>query len=58
MQAPHIDHWNVVICIVRYIKKALRPGFLYMGLGPSLCNALYDRFLMCANTHKGILSHE
>nr|KYP63794.1 hypothetical protein KK1_018377 [Cajanus cajan] len=24
MHAPHIDHWNAMICILRYIKKRLR----------------------------------
>nr|KYP34889.1 hypothetical protein KK1_044100 [Cajanus cajan] len=29
MQAPHIDHWNVVLRILRYIKKASGQGLLY-----------------------------
>jgi len=29
MQNLHIDYWNVVICISKYIKKALGQGLLY-----------------------------
>ena len=28
MQNPCIDHWNVVICILWYLKKALGQGLL------------------------------
>jgi len=29
MQNSCIDHWNVVICILRYLKKVLGQGLLY-----------------------------
>jgi len=29
MQAPCIDHWNVVIHILRYLQKARGQGLLY-----------------------------
>lgn len=32
MQNPNINHRNAVICILRYIKKALGQGFVW---GPS-----------------------
>ena len=33
MQDPHIDHWNVVIRILRYIKKTPGQGLLYKDNG-------------------------
>nr|KYP61339.1 hypothetical protein KK1_015826 [Cajanus cajan] len=33
MQAPYIDHWNVVTRILRYIKKDPRQGLLYEDKG-------------------------
>jgi len=29
MQNPFFDHWNVVICILRYLKKASGQGLHY-----------------------------
>jgi len=29
MQDPCVDHWNVVMCILRYLKKSPRQGLLY-----------------------------
>jgi len=33
MQNPCIDHCNVVICILRYLKEAPRQGLLYEDKG-------------------------
>ena len=33
MQAPHVDHWNVVLRILSYIKKTLGQGMLYEDKG-------------------------
>ena len=35
MQAPRIDHWNAVIRILRYLKKAPGQGLLYEDKGNS-----------------------
>nr|KYP36625.1 hypothetical protein KK1_042243 [Cajanus cajan] len=35
MQAPHIDHWNAITRIGRYIKKAPGQGLLYEDKGNS-----------------------
>ena len=29
MQNPHVDHWNAVMRILRYVKKAPGQGLLY-----------------------------
>nr|KYP51533.1 Copia protein [Cajanus cajan] len=42
MQAPHIDHWNVVLRILRYIKKAPRKGLLYEDKGDSRISGYSD----------------
>jgi len=33
MQNPHLDHWNVVMCILRYVKRAPEQGLLYEDKG-------------------------
>ena len=33
MQNPHVDHYNVVIRILRYIKRAPGQGLLYEDKG-------------------------
>jgi len=33
MQSPHVDHWNVVMRILRYVKKAPGQGLLYEDKG-------------------------
>jgi len=33
MQAPHVGHWNVVIRILKYIKKAPGQELLYEDKG-------------------------
>ncbi|XP_028230537.1 uncharacterized protein LOC114410813 [Glycine soja] len=33
MQNPHLDHWNVVMRILRYVKRALGQGLLYEDKG-------------------------
>ena len=35
MQKPHIDHWNVVIHILKYLKGNPRQGLLYENKGDS-----------------------
>nr|KYP50622.1 Copia protein [Cajanus cajan] len=42
MQAPHINHWNVVLRILRYIKKVLRQGLLYEDNGDSRISRYCD----------------
>ena len=34
MQNPHLDHWNAVMRILRYVKKAPGQGLLYEGDNP------------------------
>jgi len=31
MQAPRVDHRNVVICILKYIKKTPSKGYCVQG---------------------------
>ena len=33
MGCYNTDHWNVVICILKYIKRAPKQGLLYEGKG-------------------------
>jgi len=33
MQSPCVGHWNSIICILRYLKKALGQGLLYENRG-------------------------
>ncbi|RDX91397.1 putative mitochondrial protein, partial [Mucuna pruriens] len=33
MQVPCVDHWAVILCILRYIKKTLGQGLLYEDKG-------------------------
>ncbi|XP_006586529.1 uncharacterized protein LOC114424154 [Glycine soja] len=33
MQNPHLDHWNAVMRILRYVKRALGQGLLYEDKG-------------------------
>lgn len=35
MLDPHTDHWNAIICILRYIKISPRQGLLYKDKGNS-----------------------
>ena len=42
MQAPYIDHWNAVIRILRYIKKAPGQGLLYRDRGDTQVSAYCD----------------
>nr|KYP55651.1 Retrovirus-related Pol polyprotein from transposon TNT 1-94 [Cajanus cajan] len=42
MQAPHIDHWNAVLRILRYIKKAPGQGLLYEDKGDSQISGYCD----------------
>nr|KYP58227.1 hypothetical protein KK1_004521 [Cajanus cajan] len=42
MQAPHIDHWNVVLRILRYIKKAPGQGLLYEDKGDNHISGYCD----------------
>jgi len=42
MQAPHVDHWKVVIHILRYIKKAPGQGLLYEDKGNTQISGYCD----------------
>ena len=42
MQNPHIDHWNVVIRILRYVKGNPGQGFLYENKGSTQVVAYCD----------------
>ncbi|XP_043705185.1 secreted RxLR effector protein 161-like [Telopea speciosissima] len=33
LSVPQTSHWDVVICILRYLKKAPRRGLLYLDHG-------------------------
>ena len=42
MQAPHVDHWNVVLRILSYIKKTLGQGLLYEDKGDTQISGYCD----------------
>nr|KYP40128.1 Retrovirus-related Pol polyprotein from transposon TNT 1-94 [Cajanus cajan] len=42
MQVPHIDHWNAVLRILRYIKKAPGQGLLYEDKGDNRISGYCD----------------
>ena len=42
MQAPHTDHWNAVIHILRYIKRTLGQGLLSEDKGNTHVTQYFD----------------
>ena len=42
MQNPHIDHWNAVVHILRYVKRALGQGLLYEDKGNTQLSGYCD----------------
>jgi len=42
MQNPHVDHWNVVMRILRYVKKAPGQGLLYEDKGNTQVSGYCD----------------
>ena len=42
MQTPHVNHWNVVLHILRYIKKTPGQGLLYEDKGDSQISGYCD----------------
>ena len=42
INAPCNSHWDVVICILRYIKNALRQGLLYEDKGSTKITYYFD----------------
>ena len=42
MHNPHVDHWNVVMHILRYIKRAPGQGLLYEDKGNTQLSGYYD----------------
>jgi len=60
MQKNFVDHWNVVIRILRYLKKALGQGFLYEDKGDTqiseYCCADWAGSIMCVFIGSNIIS--
>ena len=42
MQAPHVNHWNAVIRILRYIKRAPGQGLVYEDKGDTQISGYCD----------------
>jgi len=61
MQKPHIDRWNVVISIFRYIKKAQGQGLLYENKGNTqiigYCDANWANYLIDRRSIIGYFIH-
>jgi len=50
MKNPCIDHWNAIICILRYLEKALDKVYFYSNKGNTqifgYCDADWASFPM------------